>query len=105
VRGRVGDRLAFVEDVSGLVLVEAMAAGLPVIALDGMGNRDVNVEGKTGYLLPANTTPEAFADKIISIANNPVLHSDMAAFARNFAAGFDINTYTTKLVAEYKKLM
>lgn len=89
----------------GLVLVEAMAAGLPVIAIDGMGNRDVNVEGKTGYLMPGETSPEAFADKIIALSNNPVLYDEMKAYARNFAAGFDIDTYTNKLLAEYKKLI
>jgi GalNAc-alpha-(1->4)-GalNAc-alpha-(1->3)-diNAcBac-PP-undecaprenol alpha-1,4-N-acetyl-D-galactosaminyltransferase len=89
----------------GLVLVEAMAAGLPVIALDGNGNRDVNVEGKTGYLMPAGTTPEAFADKIIAIAKDPTLYTSMASYSRNFASGFDIEAYTAKLLLEYKKLM
>jgi glycosyltransferase involved in cell wall biosynthesis len=89
----------------GLVLVEAMAAGLPVIALDGIGNRDVNVEGKTGYLMPANTTPEIFADKIILLASNSELYSQISSYARNFASGFDIETYTQRLIAEYKKLL
>jgi glycosyltransferase involved in cell wall biosynthesis len=89
----------------GLVLVEAMAAGLPVIALDGNGNRDVNVEGKTGYLMPAGTTPDAFADKIIAIAKDPTLYTSMAGYSRNFASGFDIEAYTAKLLQEYKKLI
>jgi glycosyltransferase involved in cell wall biosynthesis len=89
----------------GLVLVEAMAAGLPVIALDGKGNRDVNVEGKTGYLLPADASPEEFADKVISIVSNPELYKEMSVYARNFAAGFDIEAYTGKLLQEYKKLL
>lgn len=89
----------------GLVLVEAMAAGLPVIALDGMGNRDVNVEGKTGYLLPADTTPEVFADKIVALVKDPALYNYMSSYARNFAAGFDIEAYTAKLLQEYKKLL
>jgi glycosyltransferase involved in cell wall biosynthesis len=82
-----------------------MAAGLPVIALDGKGNRDVNVEGKTGYLLPADASPEEFADKVISIVSNPELYKEMSVYARNFAAGFDIEAYTGKLLQEYKKLL
>lgn len=89
----------------GLVQVEAMATGLPVIALDGQGNRDVNVEGKTGYLLPAHTKPEEFAEKIISLASNRELYSKMSNYARSFAAGFDIENYTQKLLQEYKKLL
>jgi glycosyltransferase involved in cell wall biosynthesis len=38
----------------GLVLLEAMASGLPVISLDGKGNRDIVVNDKNGYLLQEN---------------------------------------------------
>ena len=47
----------------GLVLVEAMAAGLPVIALDAGGNRDIVEDGVNGYLLPKDTNPKVFAEK------------------------------------------
>jgi glycosyltransferase involved in cell wall biosynthesis len=89
----------------GLVLVEAMAAGLPVVAIDGMGNRDVNVEGKTGFLMPADTSPEAFANKVIALSNNTALYDEMKAYARNFAAGFDIDLYTARLLEIYKGLI
>ena len=37
----------------GIVITEAMKAGLPVIATDTMGPRDVVVPGKTGWIVPA----------------------------------------------------
>ncbi len=89
----------------GLVMVEAMATGLPVVALDTGGNRDVSVEGKTGYLLPQQTSVEVFADKVTSITSNPTVYKEMKVYVRNFASGFDIDTYTNKLLAEYKKLI
>jgi glycosyltransferase involved in cell wall biosynthesis len=33
-------------------ILEAMAAGVPVVATDIAGNRDLVVDGETGYLLP-----------------------------------------------------
>ncbi len=40
----------------GLVLLEAMSSGLPVICLDGRGNRDIILTGKNGFLLSENNS-------------------------------------------------
>lgn len=40
------------QETFGLTLLEAMAAGLPVIAADWSGYRDTVVDGETGYLVP-----------------------------------------------------
>lgn len=45
-----------VEDF-GLVPVEAMAAGTPVIALDEAGTKETVVDGVTGYLMPGLDAP------------------------------------------------
>ncbi len=42
---------ASLSETQGMVLTEAMAAGLPVIALDASGVRDVVVDGRNGRLL------------------------------------------------------
>ena len=48
------------QETFGLTIIEAMAAGLPVVASDFDGYRDLVVNGKTGFLLPtaASVTPE-----------------------------------------------
>ncbi len=51
-----------VEDF-GLVPVEAMAAGTPVLALDIAGTRETVVDGVTGYLLP-ELDPAAWGERI-----------------------------------------
>ena len=51
-------------ETQGLVVVEAMAAKTPVIALDASGVREVVTDDRNGRLLPADTPPEAFADAI-----------------------------------------
>lgn len=89
----------------GLVLVEAMAAGLPIITLDGKGNRDFNLEGKTGFMLPTTSSPEEYANKIIEILDNQALYVEMSKNVRDMASKFDIEIYTQRLITEYKKLL
>ena len=50
-------------ETQGMVLVEAMAAGAPVVALDAPGARDVIVDGVNGHLVK-QATPEALAAAI-----------------------------------------
>jgi glycogen synthase len=51
-------------ETQGMVLVEAMAAGKPVIALDASGVREVVADGINGRLLAENTPIRDFADAI-----------------------------------------
>lgn len=92
---------AFYEPL-GLVLLEAMAAGLPVITLDGGGNSDLIVEGKNGFLLGTND-PGAFADKIIALFDDKLAYDDISRFARKHARKFDIGEYVDKLLMLYNK--
>jgi glycosyltransferase involved in cell wall biosynthesis len=55
---------ASMTETQGMVLVEAMAAGRPVIALDAPGSRDVVEDGRNGRLLGGHATKEAFAEAI-----------------------------------------
>jgi glycosyltransferase involved in cell wall biosynthesis len=53
-------------------LIEAMAAGLPCIATDIPGNRDLIKDGQTGLLVPVNNFA-ALADAIKRIVSDPEL--------------------------------
>ena len=55
-----------VEDF-GLVPVEAMAAGTPVIALDEAGTKETVLDGVTGYLMPA-LDAQGWADKVREVS-------------------------------------
>lgn len=85
----------------GLVLIEAMAAGLPVVCLDGKGNSDLIESGKNGFLVN-EPTPNTFAERVVQIALNPKLHFEMSTFSKHFADQFAINFYVDKLLHLYK---
>jgi alpha-1,3/alpha-1,6-mannosyltransferase len=53
----------------GLVPVEAMAAGRPVIAVDRGGPTETIVHGQTGWLVPPR--PEAFAEALSRVLGAP----------------------------------
>lgn len=77
----------------GLVLLEAMAAGLPVISLDGGGNRDIMINEKNGYLIEKQD-PKEFAYRILQVYQN----KEMSEFNSEFAKEFDIESYCDKLL-------
>lgn len=87
----------------GLVLLEAMASGLPVVSLDGYGNRELIKEGENGYLLPNNASAEDFAEKIIYFINNPLELERMGKFALEFSKKYDIDHYTNRLLELYQQ--
>ena len=84
----------------GLVLLEAMAAGLPVVTLDGRGNRDLIVQGRNGYMLYEQNA-EQFADRILEIWNDKQKYREMSVFAQEFAKQYDIKPYVDKLLTLY----
>jgi len=57
-------------------IMEYMAAGMPVVAIDVGGNRDAIVDGETGILV-RERSPEAFARPIIELLRNQTLRASM----------------------------
>ncbi len=61
----------------GLVTLEAMECGLPVIGFDIPANKELIINEKNGFLIPCYDTKK-FAQAMINIANNPKLIKKMA---------------------------
>jgi glycosyltransferase involved in cell wall biosynthesis len=75
-------------DTFGNVLLEAMASGLPAIAFDVPGPRDVVRHGETG-LLVGKVEAEDLAAALAALIADPARLGRMAAGARRYAAGQD----------------
>lgn len=68
-----------VQETFGLSLLEAMLAGLPVVASDWSGYRDIVVHGRTGFLVPTMIGRPRRRDEGIDIAGSWQRNAGMAA--------------------------
>jgi glycosyltransferase involved in cell wall biosynthesis len=86
----------------GLTLLEAMASGLPVVTLDGGGNRMLIKQGENGFLVQDNSV-KTFSDRIIECISSSEKYHAYSKNAIEFAQEFDINKYIQKLIDIYQK--
>jgi 1,2-diacylglycerol 3-alpha-glucosyltransferase len=92
---------ASVTETQGLATLEAMAAGLPVVAVNGSGTRDILRHGQQGYLV--DNDAEAMAAAIKKLLNNPDRMQHFAEAALKRAQAFDITLLTDKLLDVYEQ--
>jgi phosphatidylinositol alpha-mannosyltransferase len=71
----------------GIVLLEAMAAGVPVVASDIEGYRDVVTNGKQGVLVPPRNE-DKLAEAICGLLQNHQLGAEMGAAGSVWATHF-----------------
>jgi glycosyltransferase involved in cell wall biosynthesis len=75
----------------GMVVIEAMMAGKPVVASAVSGPMESVVDGQTGHLVPPGE-PEKMANALATLLADPALRSSMGMAARQRAARlFDLD--------------
>jgi glycosyltransferase involved in cell wall biosynthesis len=82
----------------GLVALEALACGVPVVASAVGGLPEFVVNGECGFLVPPND-PSRLAAALVDLLNNPELRQKMAAAARRQAQGFSLKRRSEALLA------
>lgn len=73
------------QDYMPQVLAEALATGLPCLATDVGGIRDLVRDGETGFLMPAGAPASTWAACLDGLAANPAEIRRLSAGARQFA--------------------
>jgi phosphatidylinositol alpha-mannosyltransferase len=88
----------------GVTLVEAMAAGVPVVATDIPGYREVVRDGVDGLLVRPND-PEALAGAIRRVLSEPELAPRLSAAGRARAPDFAWDAVVPRLEAVYGRAL
>ncbi len=81
-------------ETQGLVLLEAMAQGTPVVAIAELGTASILIEGQGALIAPDNTTH--FAEKVMQLLSNPEHRFELSNRAKSYA----LEKWTAKLQAE-----
>lgn len=87
----------------GYVLVEAMAAGKPVIASEIPGYSFVMQHGRQGLFVPPED-PEALADAVIALVRDPDLRRRLGEEGRRRAAEFSWQSVAKQVLGYYETL-
>jgi 1,2-diacylglycerol 3-alpha-glucosyltransferase len=86
---------ASLTETQGLVLLEAMALGVPVVAIPAMGTRDILAAGRG--TIAASTNQREFADQLVSVLSDSDARRELAQQARRHAAEWDARTMALEL--------
>jgi glycosyltransferase involved in cell wall biosynthesis len=86
-------------------ILEYMAAGLPVVATDTGGNRELIEDGRTGFLV-RERTPEAFAIPVLKLLRDDRMRASFGqAGLQRCSEMFDIEVAVQKLQTYYESLV
>jgi glycosyltransferase involved in cell wall biosynthesis len=87
------------------ILIEAASSGLPIIATDVPGCREIVKHGVNGLLVPPRNT-HALAEAIMSLADNPAERSRMGAAGRKIAVNeFNEDIVIRETLSVYSELL
>lgn len=95
ITAKDGDQEGF-----GLVIIEAMASGLPVVASNSGGIVDIITHGKNGLLSPEKDS-RCIAKNISYLVNNPEEYSKLVKNGLETAAGYDY----AQIAKKYKEII
>jgi len=88
----------------GLVILEAMAAGMPVIASDTEGPKELVQDGVTGLLF-SSEQPEDLFEKIQQVYYNPALADHFREAAGQWVLQFDVHAMKHRYYQLYQDLV
>ncbi|HHV09382.1 MAG TPA: glycosyltransferase family 4 protein [Clostridiales bacterium] len=94
---------ASTSETQGIVLLEAMAAGLPVVAVKASGVQDVIIDGRNGFMTKPEISP--WADRLIQVVENKELREQMQKRALEEAKGYLASNIAKKVQQHYQNIL
>jgi glycosyltransferase involved in cell wall biosynthesis len=92
------------EEPFGIVLLEAMAAGIPVISTSAGGPLEIIVQGESGILVPPKN-PGALAEAVRSLAGSDSQRANISKHARTrVEKQYDIQNVIPRIEEFYRKV-
>lgn len=92
-------------ETQGIVLAEALASGVPVVALRGTGVSDIVRNGMNGRLLEPDCGPAVFAEAIREVLCWGRTHDRLTETLRGSVAAYSRESCLSKMEALYASLM
>lgn len=90
-------------DIFGMVLLEAMYFGAPVVASPCAGTDTLIRDGENGFV-PAQDTPVCWMERIVELASSPALRGRVIRAARErICAGFTWDVICERYLRSYRK--
>jgi 1,2-diacylglycerol 3-alpha-glucosyltransferase len=89
-------------ETQGLVLLEAMAQGAPVVSTAELGTRSILVPGSGALVVPEERA--AFAAAVVRVLTNAGLRAELAARGRAYARSWSAATQAQRLAQLYGAL-
>ena len=94
---------ASLTETQGLVLLEAMALGVPVLAIPALGAAEI-INPRRGAVAAPNETG-GFAAELVRLLDDPRCLAELGRQGIAFARDWDANSQASKLVALYRSLL
>lgn len=88
----------------GLVFLEAMACGLPIVCYDRGGQKDFLASGKTGFLVGLGNNDD-FGRRIVELINNSELRTSMSKYNSRLIKKYYISTCAERYISVFNEVI
>ena len=91
-------------ETQGLVMLEAAASELPIVAIKDLAFKNILIDSFNGYLVVDENIKE-FSQKVIKILKSPKMSKKMSQNSKILAQKFSVSNQTNKLLTLYQSLI
>jgi glycosyltransferase involved in cell wall biosynthesis len=96
--------IAGIAELQSIVTMEAMASGLPVIAVNAVALPELVHDGENGYLFPDGDS-QTLAERAITILSSPALRAKMGQKSLDIIQAHDIQVTLDKYESLYRQII